>query len=159
MLGFSSVALAALAGLLMATAAEDQAAIRAARIAQNKAIEVADVDRIASFWTEDVTVRRALGQALSGRAAARRALEAPSNPGSRLVYQRLTKDVEVSPKWPLAFETGTWEGHLGTIAGPIVIGGRYSAQWVKRGEQWLIRSEVFVALTCSGVGCESVAVP
>ena len=73
-----------------------------------------------------------------------------------LIYQRLTKDVEVSPKWPLAFETGTWEGHHGTIAGPVVIGGRYSAQWVKRGERWLIRSEVFVALTCSGVGCEAV---
>ena len=41
----------------------------------------------------------------------------------------------------------------------VVIGGRYSAQWVKRGDQWLIRSEVFVALTCSGVGCDSAAVP
>jgi len=29
--------------------------------------------------------------------------------------------------------------------------------WVKRGDRWLIRSEVFVALTCSG-GCEA-AVP
>ena len=159
MLGSSSLVLSAVVGLLIAAAADDRAAIRAARTAQNKAIEVADLDRVASFWTEDVTVRRALGQALNGRAAARQALEPPSTPGSRLVYQRLTKDVEVSPKWPLAFETGTWEGHLGTIAGPIVIGGRYSAQWVKRGAQWLIRSEVFVALTCSGVGCESVAVP
>ena len=52
-----------------------------------------------------------------------------------------------------------WEGHLDTITGPVVIGGRYSAQWVKRGDQWLIRSEVFVALTCSGVGCEATAVP
>jgi hypothetical protein len=65
----------------------------------------------------------------------------------------------VSPRWPLAFETGTWEGHLGTMAGPTVVGGRYSAQWVKRGGRWLIRSEVFVALTCAGVGCESAAVP
>lgn len=31
----------------------------------------------------------------------------------RLVYQRLTKDVEVSAHWPLAFETGLWEGHQG----------------------------------------------
>jgi hypothetical protein len=58
-----------------------------------------------------------------------------------------------------AFETGTWEGHLGTMAGPTVVGGRYSAQRVKRGGRWLIRSEVFVALTCAGVGCESAAVP
>jgi len=127
--------------------------------AQNQAIAAGDLGRAAGFWTEDVTVRRALGQPLSGRDAARQALAPPASPAVGLVYQRLTKDVEVSPKWPLAFETGTWEGHRGTIAGPVIIAGRYSAQWVKRGGRWLIRSEVFVALTCSGVGCESVAVP
>jgi ketosteroid isomerase-like protein len=137
----------------------DAAAIRAARIAQNGAIAAGDLDRAASFWTEDVTVRRALGQPLSGREAARHALEPPAPPSATLIYQRLTKQVEVSPKWPLAFETGTWEGHQGTSAGPVIIGGRYSAQWVKRGERWLIRSEVFVALTCRGAGCESAAVP
>jgi ketosteroid isomerase-like protein len=148
-----------LVAAMMAAASADRTAIRAARAAQNKAIAAGDLDRVASFWTEDVTVRRALGQPLAGRAAARQALEPPAPPAPRLVYQRLTKDVEVSPKWPLAFETGTWEGHQGTIAGPTVIAGRYSAQWVKRGGQWLIRSEVFVALTCAGVGCESTAVP
>ena len=146
-------------GLLGDAAPADQAAIRAARIAQNQAIAAGDLDRVASFWTEDVTVRRALGQPLSGRDAARKALEPSSATAPHLVYQRLSKDVEVSPKWPLAFESGTWEGHQGTLAGPVVIGGRYSAQWVKRGDRWLIRSEVFVALACTGVGCESVAVP
>lgn len=154
-----SSSLVVLFGVLMAATPADQAAIRTARVAQNKAIAAGDLDRVASFWTEDVTVRRALGQPLAGPAAAQRALEPPAPPAPRLVYQRLTKDIEVSPKWPLAFETGTWEGHLDTIAGPTVIGGRYSAQWVKRGDRWLIRSEVFVALTCSGVGCESIAVP
>jgi ketosteroid isomerase-like protein len=144
---------------LMAAAPADQEAIRVARTVQNRAIASGDLDHAATFWTEDVTVRRALGQPLSGREAARKALEPPPAPAARLIYQRLTKDVEVSPRWPLAFETGMWQGHLGTLAGPVVIGGRYSAQWVKRGDQWLIRSEVFVALTCSGVGCEAAAVP
>ena len=144
---------------LLAAAPADQATIRAARIAQNRAIAAGELDRVAGFWTEDVTVRRALGQPLSGRDAARRIFEPAAVPGSGLVYQRLTKDVEVSPNWPLAFETGTWEGHQGTVAGPVVIGGRYSAQWVKRGGDWLIRSEVFVALSCSGAGCEAAAVP
>jgi ketosteroid isomerase-like protein len=155
MAGWTGILLA----VLVAAAPADQQAVRAARTAQNKAIAAGDLDRAASFWTEDVSVRRALGQPLSGRDAARRALEPPPAPASRLIYQRLTKEVEVSPKWPLAFETGAWEGHLGIVTGPVVIGGRYSAQWVKRGDRWLIRSEVFVALTCSGVGCESVAVP
>src|SRR5229473_512442 len=108
---------------LLAAAPADQNAIRAARIAQNKAIAAGDLDRVATFWTEDVTVRRALGQPLSGREAARKALEPPPAPAAHLIYQRLTKDVEVSPTWPLAFETGTWEGHQGTLAGPVVIGG------------------------------------
>ena len=116
---------------LIAATPADQEAVRAARTAQNEAIAAGDLDRAASFWTEDVTVRRALGQPLSGRDAAR----------------------------PLAFETGVWQGHQGSPAGPVVIGGRYSAQWVKRGDRWLIRSEVFVALTCRGAGCEATAVP
>jgi ketosteroid isomerase-like protein len=123
------------------------------------AIAAGDLDRVASFWTDDVTVRRALGQPLSGRAAARQALEPPAAPAARVVYQRQATAFDVSPHWPLAFETGTWEGHSGSVSGPTVIGGRYSAQWVKRDGRWLIRSEVFVALTCAGAGCEAAAVP
>jgi ketosteroid isomerase-like protein len=161
--GVPGVAFAACVALWLALIApasgqSDDTAIRTARSAQNRAIAADDLDRVSSFWTDDVTVRRALGAPLDGKQAARQALVAPST-GTRLVYQRLTKDVEVSAHWPLAFETGVWEGHQGTADGPTVIGGRYSAQWVKRNGQWLIRSEVFVALTCRGVGCESVAVP
>ena len=152
---FWTTTLFLVAAAVVTGAPTDRAAIRAARVAQNQAIASGDLDRAATFWTEDITVRRALGQPMSGRAEVRKAFEPPMP----LVYQRLTKDVEVSSKFPLAFETGVWEGHQATITGPVVIGGRYSAQWVKRDDLWLIRSEVFVALTCSGVGCDSVAVP
>ena len=149
----------ALLAAVQASAASDAAAIRAARTAQNEAIARSDLDRVAAFWTEDVTVRRALGQPLAGRASAREALE-PSGPAaSRVVYQRRTDEVTVSAKWPLAFETGTWEGRRGDVGGQTIIGGRFSAQWVKRDGRWLIRSEVFVALTCAGAGCDSAAVP
>lgn len=154
-----SVFLVVLTVTLTAAGPADESALRAARTAQNTAIASGDLDRAATFWTEDVTVRRALGQPLSGREAARKALEPPPAPATHMIYQRLTKEVEVSSKWPLSFETGVWEGHLDTITGPAVIGGRYSAQWVKRGDRWLIRSEVFVALTCSGIGCDATAVP
>src|ERR1700730_16814079 len=98
-----------LVAVLMAAAPAERSAIRSARVAQNKAIAAGDLDRAASFWTEDVTVRRALGQPLAGRAAARRALDSPAPPAARLIYQRLTKEIEVSVKWPLAFETGMWK--------------------------------------------------
>jgi ketosteroid isomerase-like protein len=137
----------------------DERAIRDARAAQNRAIAEGDADRAATFWTEDVTIRRALGQDVRGRVAYRQLIAPAGNRDSTLVYQREPTSVEVSDHFPLAFETGAWVGHLGGVGGPAVIGGRYSAQWVKRDGSWLIRSEVFAALSCSGAGCRYVAVP
>lgn len=145
----------------------DAQAVRTARAAQNDAIAAGDLDAVTAFWTEDVTVRRALGSPVVGRDAARAAFEPPTGvppigaatTTPRIVYRRIPHVVEVSTQWPLAFESGVWEGREGTAAGPVIIGGKFSAQWVKRDGRWLIRSEVFVALTCAGAGCSLVAVP
>jgi ketosteroid isomerase-like protein len=138
---------------------DEERAIRTARASQNAAMEAGDADLAATWWTEDVTIRRALGQDVHGRAAYRQILAPTGNRDSSLVYQRDPESVEVSAHFPLAFESGRWAGHLGGASGPVVIGGPYSAQWVKRDGRWLIRSEVFVAMTCSGVGCGYAAVP
>ncbi|MBS1169129.1 MAG: nuclear transport factor 2 family protein [Burkholderiaceae bacterium] len=122
--------------------------IRAARTAQTAAIAQGDFEAIPTFWTEDITVRRALGQAVNGVEQALAALK--PNDDTPLVYQREAVSVEVSAHWPLAFEEGRWSGHPGNAKAAPVIGGRYAAQWVKQGGRWLIRSEVFVALTRSG---------
>ena len=137
----------------------EAAAIRETRAAQNRAIAAWDAATVASYWTEDVTIRRALGQPLAGREAARAIFELKGSRDSALVYQRLPSAVEISTNWPLAFETGEWSGHLGSATGPVIIGGRYSAQWVKREGRWLIRSEVFVPLSCMEAGCSAKAVP
>ena len=137
-------------------------AVRAARAAQNDAIAAGDLDAVTSFWTEDITVRRALGSPVAGRAAARVAFEPPTGAATstpRIIYRRIPNEVEVSTQWPLAYESGVWEGREGTRDGPVIIGGKFSAQWVKRDGRWLIRSEVFVALSCAGAGCSLVAVP
>ena len=141
------------------TTPADRALIREARIEQNRAMAAGDVDRAASFWTDDVSLRRGLGQLVNGTSEYRRLLAPAGNRDSSLVYQREPTGIDVSREWPLAFETGTWAGRLGAPGGPAVIGGRYSAQWVKRAGRWLIRSEVFVAITCSGVGCRYASVP
>ncbi len=136
----------------------DAKAIRAARIAQNAAMAAGDVDKAATWWTDDVTIRRGLGIGVSGVDGYKAILERAPIPDTMLVYQRRTTDVAVSNAWPLAFETGTWAARVGG-KGPAFITGRYSAQWVKRGGRWLIRSEVFVALTCAARGCASKALP
>lgn len=137
-------------------------AVRAARAAQNRAIAALDTAAVASFWTEDVEIRSALGVLVTGRDA----YEGLFNPdsgavarGEELIYQREPASIEVSTHWPLAYESGTWAGHLGQADGPVLIGGRYAAQWVKRGGRWLIRGEVYAALSCSGAGCASAAAP
>jgi hypothetical protein len=76
-----------------------------------------------------------------------------------MIFVREPEFIEASPNWPLAYESGTWTGRHGNPDGPAVISGRYSAQWVKRDGHWLIRSEVFVALHCSGDGCALPAQP
>lgn len=142
-----------------ASATSDEQAIRAARSAQNAAIVSGDVARMAEFWTDDVEIRRGLGQLLVGKEAYRSLFTASGSTDSAVVYQREPESVEVSAKWPLAYERGTWEGHLGAPTGPVIIRGRYGAQWVKRDGRWLIRGELYVALECSGAGCSYVAAP
>jgi len=137
----------------------DDRAVRAARAEQNKAIAAGDVNRIAEFWTDDVEIRRGLGQLIVGRDAYRQLFMAKGNRDSALVYQREPVVIVVSPKWPLAYESGTWTAHVGAADGPVVISGQYAAQWVKRADRWLIRGEVFVALTCAGAGCAYSAAP
>jgi len=142
-----------------ANVAADARAVREARIAQNRAIAAGDIDRVAAFWTDDVEIRRGLGQLVLGPAAYRALFVPTGNRDSAFVYQREPTSIEVSPRWPLAYESGTWAAHIGRTNGPVVIRGRYSAQWVKRADHWLIRGEVYVALTCAGVGCSSAAAP
>jgi ketosteroid isomerase-like protein len=137
----------------------DQSSIEQARLHQNAAIVRLDLDQIASYWTDDVTICRALGVQLAGKAAYRELFAADAKSSDKIVYQRHPTSIEVSAVWPLAFETGKWEGHRGSAQGPAIIGGSYSAQWVKRGDRWLIRSEVFVALEGSGPGLQMKAVP
>lgn len=161
-----SIRQGALAAVVVATSAvmaiasqssREAAAVRAARAAQNRAIAEHDLDRAESYWTDDVVIRSALGRVIQGRATYRSVLGADS----ATVYRREPDRVDVSDnlRWPLAFESGTWTGRDPRTGGPL-IRGRYAAQWIKRDGRWLIRSEVFVALGCSGAGCRRpLAVP
>lgn len=127
-----------------------EAAIRTARLAQNAAIAARDADSVATFWTDDVTVTAGLGFTLRGRETYRAAFgnDAP------MLYTRTPDKIVVSKQWPLAWEEGTWIGRAGAGHPPATISGRYSAQWVRQGERWQIRSELFVAVDCTGSACE-----
>jgi ketosteroid isomerase-like protein len=141
-------------------ASAEVGAIRHARMQQNAAIARHDVDAIASYWTDDVTICRGLGAQVAGKVNYR-ALFEEDDPKAKdvIIYQRAPTAIELSTPWPLAFETGVWKGHVGNVHGAVVIQGHYAAQWVKRGNQWLIRSEVFVALDGADFGLKMKAAP
>ena len=147
-------------GSRAASSATAAAAVKQARLQQNAAIARHDLDAIASFWTDDVTICRGLGVQLAGKANYLK-LFAEDDPNAKdvIVYQRIPTAIEPSSSWPLAFESGIWEGHVGSARGAVVIHGRYSAQWVRRADRWLIRSELFVALGGSGSGLQMKAAP
>ena len=152
LLSLSLLVLGACAGTAMPKppASSDEAAVRQARAAQNQAIAGRDLDGVASFWVEDVTVTAGLGTVLRGRAAYRRAFESDA----ALVYHRESEMVRASGNWAIAWEEGTWTGAR-EAGGTPLLAGRYSAQWVRQADGWRIRSELFVALECSGVGCNA----
>ena len=156
-----TVASAAAVAQSTAAVVADEAAIRLARTTQTQALAKDDLDTVVKYWTPDITIRRALGHPVEGAATARKLLEPTGtpDPATRIIYQREAVSVEVSPNWPLAFEEGRWSGHVGNVSSKPIIGGRYSAQWVKRDGKWIIRAEVFVALTCADAGCKAAALP
>ena len=126
-----------------------ETAIRSARARQNEAIAQGSFDEVARFWTEDVTVRAGLGFTLNGREAYRDAFASDTT----IAYVREPARITVSDRWPLAFEVGTWVGRR-RATGEELIAGEYGAQWIEIDGVWKIRSEVFVALSCSDSACD-----
>jgi len=124
------------------------AEVRAARLAQNAVLATHQMDSAASFWANDVVITAGLGRVLRGKASYSQAFSADSG----MVYVRTPASVEIASPWQSAWEQGRWVGRRG-LHGPVLIHGRYAAQWQRVGDRWLIRSEIFVALGCSGAAC------
>jgi ketosteroid isomerase-like protein len=150
----SLVAVIALLVTLGQQQPDDQRLIRQTRAQQNTAIARKDFAAVASYWTEDVSIRAGLGRAIQGRREYLAAFVADS----AMTYEREPTEIVVSAKWPLAYERGRWTGRLRKDGKQALLSGAYSAQWVKTGTRWLIRSEVFVALDCTPPACDRPAV-
>ena len=128
---------------------DEEAAIRSARLGQNAALAARDMDGAARTWADNIVVTSGLGLAFSGAASYRRAFELDSG----FVYERTPDRIQVSTPWTLAWEDGTWTGRRSGSPTPPLLHGRYSAMWAKIGVEWKIRSELFVAISCSGQAC------
>ncbi len=140
------------------SAADEVQAIRDARLAQNEAIVERDLDAIARYWERSVRSTAGTGVFVTGRDEYRRAFRDEFRNLEDVLYSRIPEIIElssvhVSDALHMASESGTWTGSWTSPEGPTQMSGVYSAMWRKRNGRWRIRSELFVALSCTGVDC------
>jgi len=140
------------------SAADEVQTIRDARLAQNDAITERDIDAIAGYWERGVRSTAGTGIFVTGRAEYRRAFQDEFRNFNDLIYSRTPDFIElssvrVSNADELASESGTWTRSWTTSEGQTELYGLYDAMWRKRNGQWRIRSELFIALSCTGADC------
>jgi ketosteroid isomerase-like protein len=116
----------------------DAEVIRALRAESNAAISRHDVAGIVALLDEEFHVTAGSGAMIDGAEA---------------MGVAFAQRVEVGTPPEAAAEVGEWVGTWVTPSGPVRTGGHYSAYWRKRGDSWVIRSELFVTLYCEGSGC------
>lgn len=136
-----------------AQAPSDESLIRQARAGSNQAIARHDVPAILAFLAEEFQIAASNGSFLRGREEVGSAFAGRFAEFRDAVYVRTPETVEVNPAGNLAAETGRWTGSWTTPGGPFRTGGRYAASWRKVAGKWLIHSELFVPLFCTGPGC------
>ena len=131
-------------------AGADEQTIRRLRADFNRAIAARDVGALPKFWREDVHVTTGVGRLLSGRDAVRAAFESIFADATFITYTRTQGKIELSASGVRAAESGHWLGQWKKPDGMMEWRGTYLAMWRKEDGQWLIQSELFVSLRCSG---------
>ena len=114
------------------------------RVASNDALKAYNNELVLSFLTEDVLTTTGNGTLLAGKTALRNYILSLGD--SKMYWIRTTKEIEVNTVKGLAWENGTWKGYDPKQGDKSIVGGKYSAMWTKESGQWLIKSELFVAL-------------
>jgi uncharacterized protein (TIGR02246 family) len=128
----------------------DEQTIRRLRADFNRAIAARDVGALPIFWREDVHVTTGAGRQLSGRDAVRAAFEAIFADATFVTYVRTPGRIELSASGVRAAESGHWLGQWKKPDGIMEWRGTYQAMWRKESGEWLIQSELYVSLRCSG---------
>jgi len=127
--------------------------IRSLRNQSNAAIARHDAEAVVSFLDAEYQITVGSGDLFHGKAAELGAWRAEFARAADLVYVRKPESVELSTSGERAAEIGAWVGSWTTPKGSLRFRGRYAAHWRKVGGLWKIRAELFVTLSCEGVGC------
>jgi len=132
------------------TVGEDETNIRNVRLQSNEAIARGDSTGVARVWTNDYHLISSRNFEVSGLERNRHWFAKEFSSKEEVRYVRTTANVEVFSEWNMASENGTWTGQWREKDGLVKFTGTYFAKWHKQNDEWKIRAEIFVPLTCSG---------
>ena len=125
--------------------------IRETRAAFNTAIASHDREAIAHFLAPSYKVIAGRSVSAQGKEESRLTWDAMFREDPDVVYVRTPRDIRVNESWGLAQEIGDWTGHRKSADGLARFSGVYAAKWHRAtGGEWLLVSEVFTTLSCSG---------
>ncbi len=125
-------------------------AIRAVRELSNAAIADRDLGTLRGTWVEDVHVTASSGVVFQDSQEMARAFASSFEDPEFVTYRRIPETVSVSEGGGFGAEYGEWVGTWAKTDGEMNVHGVYLAQWRNLEDVWRIRSEVFVALSCTG---------
>lgn len=121
--------------------------IRSARLASNQAIQARDLDALTQFWEPEIQVTTSSGSHLSGSEAYRAAFQKQFVKFADISYVRTPTTIKIDQEGSKAAESGQWTGKYKDADGVKEVKGTYMAMWRWNGLVWLIRSELYVALS------------
>lgn len=122
-------------------ASTDQVLIKSLRAASNEAIAKHDVNKLATFWTDDIVLVRGNSTHVTGKNIIISDWKKLFQDHPKVSYIRTPSEIVLSTNDTLAWETGTWKAFNSYSKG-----GNYSAMWKKTNIGWKIMAELFVSL-------------
>lgn len=142
-------------GAAAAAPSAEEAAIRALREQNNRALAAHDLDAAMQIVGKDFVLVGGSGGIDRSSAENRKAwAEEFAQPGHDR-YVRTPAKIEVGMRKGVlrAAESGTWEGIDHLAAGESRPYGSYFVHWAKESGAWKVVSETYVTLGCRGSGC------
>jgi ketosteroid isomerase-like protein len=150
--GFILCAFVGLATLTLvgAQAGPNEQAIRRLRAASNAAIARHDTAGIGAVMADNVIVVTSRSAQQIGRAANMTSFAEQFRTRPDVVYERTPDQVRLYEPWGMASEYGRWAGSWTDTDGKIQIGGVYFAKWRLKNGSWLVESETYFPVRCTG---------
>jgi hypothetical protein len=126
--------------------------VRAQRVESNAAIKAHDATRLRKLFDDDYHGISGTSGALDagGDATAGSYADEEFTDPSFVTYRRTPTSVLIASSGKRVAESGHWEGVWQKPDGTMRKTGVYLAMWIPSGGTWLLKSEAFVTLACTG---------